>query len=123
MLLAVFVHSLTSEFGFYSSAESSIFTLPSIKLSEERFFPSNQEVEEREANLFAAQLIRIESLFKPRIKPLNPAFESFEQDHLLPLARSYFCSTVLASRQALYVPSSSLSSINEESKAETDLRR
>jgi hypothetical protein len=36
MPLAVFVHSLTSEFGFYSSAESSIFTLPSIKLSEER---------------------------------------------------------------------------------------
>src|SRR5262249_32581120 len=31
-------------------------------------------------------------------KPLNPAFESFEQDHLLPLARSYLCSTVLASR-------------------------
>jgi hypothetical protein len=39
-------------------------------------------VKEREANLFAAQLIRVESLFKPRIKPLNPAFESFEQDHL-----------------------------------------
>src|SRR5215468_7690527 len=36
MLLAVFVHSLTSEFGFYSSAQSSIFTLPSTKLSEER---------------------------------------------------------------------------------------
>src|SRR5215469_17334991 len=36
MLLAVFVHSLTSESAFYSSAESSICTLPSIKLSEER---------------------------------------------------------------------------------------
>src|SRR6201984_3066601 len=40
MPLAVFVHSLTSEFGFYSSAESSIFTLPSIKLSEERQYKS-----------------------------------------------------------------------------------
>ena len=48
--------------------------------------PSNQQVEEREASLFAAQLIRVESLFKPRIKRLNPALESFEQDHLLPLA-------------------------------------
>src|ERR1700745_1166167 len=35
MPLAVFAHSLTSESGFYSSAESSIYTPPSIKLSEE----------------------------------------------------------------------------------------
>ena len=38
MLLAVFVHSLTSESGFYSSAESSICTHSSTKLSEERVF-------------------------------------------------------------------------------------
>jgi hypothetical protein len=38
MLLAAFVHSLTSESGFYSSAGGSICTPPSIKLSEERFF-------------------------------------------------------------------------------------
>lgn len=37
MLLAAFVHSLTSESGFYSSAGGSICTPPSIKLSEERF--------------------------------------------------------------------------------------
>jgi len=49
----------------------------------------------------------VELLFKPRIKTLYPAFESFEQDHLLQLARSYFCSTVMASRQTPYVPSSS----------------
>src|SRR6266404_8372781 len=36
MLLAAFVHSLTSESGFYSSAGGSICTPPSIKLSEER---------------------------------------------------------------------------------------
>jgi hypothetical protein len=58
-------------------------------------------VEERQANLFAAKLFRVESLFKPRIETLNPAFESFEQDHLLPLAghTPVRCSTVLASRQ------------------------
>jgi hypothetical protein len=40
MPLAVFAHSLTSESGFYSSAESSIYTPPSIKLSEECNFRS-----------------------------------------------------------------------------------
>ena len=34
--LAAFVHSLTSESGFYSSAGGLIFTPPSIKLSAER---------------------------------------------------------------------------------------
>src|SRR4029077_2978285 len=40
MLLAAFVHSLTSESGFSSSAGASICTPPSIKLSEERHFSS-----------------------------------------------------------------------------------
>src|SRR5262245_52499363 len=43
MPLAVFVHSLTSESGFYSSAESSFCTPLSIKLSEERFFLRNSK--------------------------------------------------------------------------------
>jgi hypothetical protein len=35
-------------------------------------------VQEREANLFAAQLLVAESLIKPSIKTLYPVFESFE---------------------------------------------
>jgi hypothetical protein len=40
MLLAVCVHSLTSESGFYSSAEGSIYTPLSIKLSDEQYLGS-----------------------------------------------------------------------------------
>jgi len=87
--------------------------------------PSNQQVEEREADLFAAQLFRVESLFKPRIKPLNPAFESFEQDHLLLARGSYSCSMFDRTGKPTNAirPLLLLSCINEESKAETDLRR
>jgi Zn-dependent peptidase ImmA (M78 family) len=41
-------------------------------------FSPNQQVQEREANLFAAQLLVAESLIKPGIKTLYPVFESFE---------------------------------------------
>ena len=41
---AVFVHSLTSEFEFYSSAGGSICTPPSIKLSEERILSEGRNL-------------------------------------------------------------------------------
>jgi len=87
------------------------------------FFPSNQQVKEREANLFAAQLFRVELLFKQESR--RSTRRSNHSNKII-CYRSrvillFDIRPVLASPP--YFPSSSLSSINEESKAETDLRR
>lgn len=42
-------------------------------------FSLKQQIEEREANLFAAELLMPEPLFKPRVTALDPTFESFRR--------------------------------------------
>src|SRR5262249_14705927 len=82
MLLAVFVHSLTSEFGFYSFAESSIFTPRSIKLSEERDFV-RRYVEDL-ANVIDLEAVRSAGV-KIGVDPLGGASAAYWQ----PVAERY----------------------------------